>query len=227
MLVIAHRGLPGKAPENSLAGIEAALGLGVDMVEIDVVERAGELIVAHSVDEAGPESPRLEEALDLFAVRAGPEVGIHLDVKPSGVEAGVVGELRRHTLEGRALVSSTSASVVRAVRGLEPTIATALGYPFDRAGVADRRLLPEAVLRGALAAMRLALPFRAVRKARAARADVLSLHHLVVSEETVCRCQGRGIAVFAWTVNERDVLDRVLALGVDGVVTDEPALLRA
>ena len=74
--------------------------------------------------------------------------------------------------------------------------------------------------------LRLALPARVVGMARAAQADVLTLHHVVVSAETVRRCRERGLAVFAWTVNDRVALDRVLGLGVDGVVTDDPRLVR-
>lgn len=227
VLVIAHRGLPGAAPENSLAGLSAALAAGADIVEVDVSERNGSLVLAHSEDVAGPDSPSLAEGLALFAERAPAGVGIQLDVKPRSVEAALVDAVRLHDLVGRTLVSSTFAGVLRQVRAREPRLATALGYPYDRAQVSERSLVPGTVVDAALVAMRLALPRRAVRMARGAEADVLSLHHLVLSAETVRRLRRRGVGVFAWTVNERPALDRVLALGVDGVVTDEPGLLRS
>jgi glycerophosphoryl diester phosphodiesterase len=226
VVVVAHRGVPCVAPENSLAGIEAALGHDVDIVEVDVAERRGELVLAHSDDVAGPDSPRLAEALAFFARRAASQVGIQLDLKPHGAEARVVAELREHGLVDRALVSSTFREVLRAVRALEPSLSTGLGYPYDRAQVAERRLLPEPVIRGALSALRMMLPARIVGLAQAAQADVVTLHHLVISTVTLERCRAHGIAVFAWTVNERPALDRVLSLGVDGVVTDDPRLVR-
>jgi glycerophosphoryl diester phosphodiesterase len=225
-LLIAHRGLPGTAPENSLEGIRAALEAGADVVEVDVAGRAGELVLAHSEDVAHAGSPGLDEALAHFAAHADPAVAIQLDVTPRGVEAPVTAALRSHGLVERALVSSTFADVLRRVRELEPGVATALGYPYDRAQVAERRLVPDVFVRAALKALRTTLPHRVIRMASAARADALSLHHVVVSAEAVRRCHVGGVAVLAWTVNDRAALDRVLAFGVDGVVTDDPGLLR-
>jgi glycerophosphoryl diester phosphodiesterase len=226
VVLVAHRGTPGVAPENTLGGIEAALGYDIDIVEVDVSERAGDLMLAHSDDLAGSDSPGLGDALKLFAARAASGVGIQLDLKVHGAEERLVGELRRHGLVDRALVSSTFPEVLRAVRAQEPSLRTGLAYPYDRAQVAERGLLPDAVIHAALVSLRLALPARVVGMARAAQADVLTLHHVVVSAETVRRCRKRGLAVFAWTVNDRVALDRVLGLGVDGVVTDDPRLVR-
>lgn len=225
--MVAHRGLPGAAPENSLAGLAGALETGADIVEVDVSERNGALVLAHSAAVAGRGSPSLAEGLALFAERAPAGVGIQLDLKPRGVEAEVADAVRRLDLVDRTLVSSTFAGVLRRVREHEPRMATALGYPYDRAQVSERRLLPGGVLDAALIAMRLALPHRVARMARRGEADVLSLHHLVLSSEAVRRLHERGIAVFAWTVNDRRALERVLALRVDGIVTDDPALLRS
>jgi glycerophosphoryl diester phosphodiesterase len=223
--VVAHRGVPGVAPENTLAGIEAALALGVDVVEVDVSFRDGELFLAHSPEVALPDSPGLAEALRFFADHAAHGTTIQVDLKARGVEERVVEAVATHGLLERAFVTSTFADVLRAVRRLEPALATGLAYPYDRTGLGERGLLPPPVTRAALAAMRLVLPHRAVRLARAARADLLMLDHRVVSARTVGRCQERGLAVYAWTVNDRDALDRVLALGVDGVVTDDPELV--
>jgi glycerophosphoryl diester phosphodiesterase len=226
VVLVAHRGAPGVAPENTLAGIEAALAYDVDVVEVDVSERGGDLVLAHSDEVAAADSPTLDEAVAFFAARARPEVAIQLDLKPRGAEGKVVQELREHDLLERALVSSTFPDVLRAVRALEPGLPTGLGYPYDRARVTERGLLPEAVVRGALTTLRAALPPRVVRMARSAEADVLTLHHLVVSAASMRRCRAHGIGVFAWTVNDPETLGRVLALGVDGVVTDDPALVR-
>ena len=58
----------------------------------------------------------------------------------------------------------------------------------------------------------------------AAGASVATLHHGVVSRGLVERCHGRGVAVLAWTVNDAEALARVEALGVDGVITDDPRI---
>jgi glycerophosphoryl diester phosphodiesterase len=225
--VVAHRGVAGLAPENTLAGIEAALELGVDIVEVDVSLWDGKLVLAHSHADAGPGSPGLAEALSFFAERASPAAGIQVDVKPRGVEGLVVESLEAHGLLERALVSSMFSDVLQKVRRLEPSLATGLAYPHDRVGLTDRGLLPESLTRLALVSLRQALPHRIVRMARAARADVVVLHHLVASRRAVSRCRERGIAVYVWTVNDREALTRVLMLGVNGIITDDPELVLA
>jgi glycerophosphoryl diester phosphodiesterase len=54
-LAIGHRGAPRLAPENTLASLQAAVAAGVDVVEFDVLERGGELVLAHSVRETAEE----------------------------------------------------------------------------------------------------------------------------------------------------------------------------
>jgi glycerophosphoryl diester phosphodiesterase len=53
------------------------------------------------------------------------------------------------------------------------------------------------------------------------------LHHGVVSGAAVDRCHSRGAAVWVWTVNDGHLLERLVGLGVDGVVTDDPRIFRA
>ena len=48
------------------------------------------------------------------------------------------------------------------------------------------------------------------------------LHYAVLSKATIARCHGLGAAVWTWTVNEPELLARVDALGVDGVISDDP-----
>ena len=55
-------------------------------------------------------------------------------------------------------------------------------------------------------------------------ASVAMLHHWVISGAVVERAHSHGAAVFAWTVDDRRTLDRVLAAGVDGVITNDPRI---
>jgi glycerophosphoryl diester phosphodiesterase len=217
-----HRGAAALAPENSLAAIEAALAAGVDGVELDVVRVGGRLLVAHSARPRPHDPPALDDALAFVRERS-PTALVQLDLKRRGVEEEVANALRRHALLERAIVSSAFADALRAVRRVEPRLATGLGYPFDRTGLANR-YLPERAVRAALAMMRGGLPARIGRLVRTAEADAAVLHHLVLSPATVSRCRALGVAVFAWTVNDARSLERVLALGVDGVISDDPAV---
>jgi glycerophosphoryl diester phosphodiesterase len=220
---VAHRGAAALAPENTIAGLEAALVHEVDWVEMDVVRAGDRLMLAHSFAELRPESPTLADSLAFLAARSDHERGLQLDVKGWGFEREIVDTLRRFGLVDRTVVSSHFTRALTAVRRLEPEIATGLAYPFDRYG-ATQRQIPDVAVRSALAAMRHVLPRRIGLMLRRAQADAAMLHHRVLSPPLVERCHELGVAVFAWTVNDVAALDKVLALGVDGVISDEPPI---
>jgi glycerophosphoryl diester phosphodiesterase len=222
-LRIAHRGAAALADENSLAAIEAGLAADVDLVEFDVLEVGGRLVVAHAPELAVSDAPALDDALEL-ARAARPEVGLDVDLKWHGFEARVVETIRRHGLVERTLVSSCFAPSLREVRKLEPRLATAFAYPFDRYRASERRVVPEALVRASLAGMKRALPARIQRMLLRAEADVATLHWLVISPRLVERCHAAGAAVWAWTVNDADAIESVAAAGVDGIISDDPRL---
>jgi glycerophosphoryl diester phosphodiesterase len=80
------------------------------------------------------------------------------------------------------------------------------------------------VVWGVLQALRRSLPRRIGALLEAAGATAATLHWSVVSRAAVERCHARGAAVIAWTVDEPAVLARLDALGVDGVVTNDPRI---
>lgn len=221
---IGHKGAAALAPENTIDSIAAALEHGVDLVEIDVVDGPdGSLVLAHSHEEILPGSPTLEAALAYLATEAPPGTGVDLDLKWHGFEDAVVGALRRHDLVQRAIVSSFFPASLRRLRALEPRLPTGISYPWDKRGLATRRALGPLVWTGA-AALRRALPLRIGRMARAADATAAMLHYSVLSRATVERAHALGLSVFVWTVDEPELLRRVLATGVDGVISNDPRI---
>lgn len=243
VLRIGHRGAAALEPENTLRSFERAIELGVDFVEFDVLDLTdGTLVLAHSNDllevshgaatgsvrrrsldalrEVAPELPTLEQALEFFGER---EVGLHVDVKCRGHGAAVAAALRRHGLLERAVLSSFWRTTLREVRRAEPELPIGLTYPEDRYGLARRRplgpLVPPAVrLLGRV------LPPRLPRWLDALGAAVAMLHYGVVSRGAVERCHARGAAVWAWTANDGALLERLVEVGVDGVITDDPTI---
>jgi glycerophosphoryl diester phosphodiesterase len=132
--------------------------------------------------------------------------------------------VRAHDLLDRTFVSTPSPGSLRALRTLEAALPLALTYPDDRFGLSGRRIVRPAV-GPALAAMRRALPARLPRRLRRVGARVASLNWSVVSPAVVDRCHAAGAAVYAWTVNDRAVAVRLVAAGVDGIITDDPQIL--
>jgi glycerophosphoryl diester phosphodiesterase len=221
-LRIGHRGAPALAAENTLASFRAAIDHGVDLVEMDVVAHRDELRLAHGSERLTDESPVLAEALDLIAER---RVGAILDLKSRGIEGQVVTLLRERGALERTAVASFDPAAVRRLKELEPSLTTGLSYPFDRAGIAERREF-QPLIRAGLAGLRHALPARIGRMLARARADAALLHHALVSRRLVERCHAREAAVLAWTVEDEVALERVVAAGVDGVIANDPDLFR-
>ena len=241
---IGHRGAAALAPENTLRAFDVAVELGVDLVEFDVLALAdGTLVLAHSDDlreithgaargrvgrrtlaelrRLAPDLPTLDDALAHLA--GVPRVGLHLDLKSPAFEAPVVEALRSHGLLDRTLVASFFPESLLAVAALEPALRLGLAYPLDRHALARRVRFAPAVV-GALLAMRAALPGRIAFWLDRTGATVASLHYLVVTRAVVARCHELDAAVLAWTVDDRRVLARLLAAGVDGIITNDPRI---
>jgi glycerophosphoryl diester phosphodiesterase len=222
-LRVGHRGAAALAPENTLRALAAALDHNLDLIEFDVLELAGELVLAHSDLEVPSDRATLDEALDFLAANAPGTLGIDLDLKSVGCEDAIVAAIARHGLLERTLVCSVFATSLRAVRRVEPRLATGLSYPWDRHNLSERRLARPAV-RAGIAGLRRVLPARIGPLLRRAEADAAMLSHLVLSAATVRRCHALGKAVFAWTVDDPELLEAMLATGVDGVISNDPRI---
>ena len=243
VLRVGHKGAAALEPENTLPSLAKAIELGVDLVEFDVLALAdGTLVLAHSDDlhevshgaasglvrplsleqlrAVAPELPTLEEALVFLA---GAQVGVHVDLKWHGYEKPVVDALRRHGLVDRTLISTVHGESLRRVAELEPVLARGLTYPSDRRGLGRRRALAPAAL-GVLETLRRALPYRIGGLLARADANAAVLQYRVVTRAAVARCHALDVPVLAWTVDRPAVLERLARWGVDGVITNDPAI---
>jgi glycerophosphoryl diester phosphodiesterase len=118
---IGHGGASALAPANTLESFDAAVSVGIDMVEFDVREFRGELVLAHTLfDARRPGVVRLHDALAHLAGRRFAGVGLNVDVKHVGCELALLDGLRAAGLLERALLSSQVPAVLDRLRQLEP-----------------------------------------------------------------------------------------------------------
>ena len=224
-LRIGHRGAPALAPENTLRSFRAAVDAGVDLVEFDVIAGPdGTLVVAHGLEDVGPETPTLDEALRFFVDEAS-SIGAHLDLKLTRREGEVVEAVRRHGLAARSFVSSYYFGTARSVAAHDSDLRTGFTIPrrifrLSEEGRGAR------VTRVGLRLLRWLTPFSVRPLIWVTRATALVLHHSLVTRRSVRAAHARGVAVVAWTVDDPAVLLRVEAAGVDAVVTNDPRLFR-
>jgi glycerophosphoryl diester phosphodiesterase len=222
-LRIAHRGASTVAPENTIAAFRAALGVGVDLVEFDVVAlETGELVVAHSPREVISETPSLDEALRFFVDEA-PGVGLHLDLKLTERERDVVEAVRRHGLSERTFVSSYYFGTARSIGALDGGIRIGFTVPRRIFRISEHGGSAP-IARIALRLLRWLTPLLVGPLLKATRATALVLHHSLVTSGSVRAAHERGAAVVTWTVDDVSVLERVERAGVDAVVSNDPRI---
>lgn len=207
---IGHGGASALAPANTLASFDAALEVGVDMVEFDVRAHRGELILAHTIFHSRlPRNVRLEEALAHLSTPRFAEVDLNVDLKRPGCEAALLDALRRWQLLERTLISSQVPAVLDRVRALEPDarVGISVGGRISRA---SRRWRDWRV--------------HVLEGLASRRWDALMAQHRLVDQALLEEVSGRSALLYAWTVNERVVIDRLLGLGVHGITTGDPRL---
>jgi glycerophosphoryl diester phosphodiesterase len=242
---VGHRGASALAPENTLPALALAVELGCDMLEFDVLDLAdGTLVLAHSDDlwevshgaasgrvrartldelrQVAPDLPTLDEALAYCADEL-PGVGLQIDLKRRGVEAGVAAAIRRHGVLERSWVSGFDARSLRRMAELEPTVPRSYTMPRDRFGVSKRGPLAPLVRRS-LAAIGASLPRRLPVLLARAHAAAATLHHSVASPAAIARAHARGAAVYVWTVDDPEVAERLVDAGADGIITNDPRI---
>ncbi len=227
MLIFAHRGASGEAPENTLLAFREAIKQGVDAIELDVqLLRTGELAVIHdetvnrttdgtgdvagyNLDDIkkldagdGQKIPLLHEVLDL----ADKSVAVNIELKGAKTAKPVAAEISKYLNnhgwnEEQFLVSSVSKKELKLFKKLMPNIK--IGTIISRKTYLTT--LPNAI--------RLNADF-----------VVLELNHIY--ERQIKKAHRKGIKVYIFTINTKKELEKVKQLGIDGIFTDNPGRFR-
>ncbi len=225
--VIAHRGASAHRPENTLAAFRRAAELGARFIETDLrVTRDARFVLLHdarvnrttngrgrvanfSLTElrrldagawfaptyAHERVPTLEEALDLAEWL---DFGIYLELKArlkTEQSLALARMLRERRAMARVVVLSFSSRALARMRAIEPSLRTAL--------LVGRR-------------------GPAIGPARRVRAAILAPWHERITSRIVRQARKAELGVVAWTVNDPGDIRRMIALGVDGIMSDWP-----
>ncbi len=226
---VGHKGADLIAPGNTLASFDAALEAGVDMIEFDVLRepRGTRLFLAHDYEDiARRAAPTLEEGLAHLAGERFAGIELDVDLKLPGYETRVVALLREHDLTARTLISSQFRSSLAAVRGAEPAIRLGWSVPKIKRDP-FRSVFTMIPAYGALQAWRVALPTLAARAIQARECDAVMAHWRLVTPRLTRSILDAGGELYVWTVDELPRLRALKALGVTGVISNDPRLFAA
>lgn len=230
-IAFAHRGGAGSFPENTLRAFRHAVSLGFTHVETDVHATADGVAVAFHDDSldrvtdgrgavgdlpwrevrrarvAGTdEILRLEELLEAL-----PDTRINLDPKSDAAVEPMVEVLRRGGATERVCVCSFSDRRTKRVRRLlGPSLCVGAG--------------PRGVAR--LMAAAAGVPAGGALDFHAAQVPVRARGLTLVRPATVATAHRHGIEIHVWTIDEEAEMRRLLDMGVDGIMTDQPETLR-
>jgi len=225
-LAFAHRGGASEAPENTLPAFQRAVDLGYRYLETDVHVTADGVVVAFHDDDllrtcgvpgmihllpwrevaaarvGGVEPiPRLTDLLEAF-----PDARLNIDCKTDAAAEPLGDELARAGVLGRVCVGAFSdRRLARLRRRFGPALCTSAG-PIEL---------------GLLRVTGLAVP-----GPLAAQVPVTLRGVRVITDRFVRTCHRRGVEVHAWTIDDPAEMERLLDLGVDGIMTDVPATLK-
>ncbi|BAK98383.1 putative glycerophosphoryl diester phosphodiesterase [Oscillibacter valericigenes Sjm18-20] len=225
--IVAHRGDSFRFPENTMAAFRGAADAGADYAELDVRQTEdGVLVVMHdsnllrtagvnreicdiTYDELrslkvkergvlwpGRETiPTLQEVLRFLKESS---LMLEIELKPcrgDSCEKEVVNLILNANLQNRCLIASSDCGILRRVKGYAPELKTVyVGCDF----------------KSCLLQMQCA--------------DAISLKEHCVDASVVQLSHAAGKPIYVWTIDTKQMMDKVIALGVDGVITDNPAL---
>ncbi len=244
-LIIAHRGGANLAPENTLAAFRNGIALGADVIEMDThFSKDGVVMVIHdptlerTTDGTGrvadktaadlqalnaaakfkdgtfePQPvPTFAQVLDLLkgnSVRVEVEIKVPPQGRYIGIEEKLVKEVVDRHLVERVQVSSFDFDVLKDVKRVNPKIKTVALITSD-----FFRRVP------------LDQPTKVVEAVQTVGAEILAVNQDFLKAPIVAEAHARGLKVEVWTVDRESEMQKFITMGVDGITTNQPALLK-
>ena len=227
--VTAHRGYSAVYPENTIPAFKGAIQVGADWAELDVQQTAdGEVIVMHDSNlkrTTGLDKevwqvtwdeikdldngswfdkkyqtvriPTLEEVLKVCRGK----IHLNIEIKPSGhdkdLEEQVAKLLKKYHMRDTCVVSSLKYDSLRKIKEADDSIETAYITSVSYGNFTNLEY-----------------------------ADGYSVESTLLSKSFVNKAQKAGKQIYVWTVNSEERLEKVVGMGIDNVITDDPVMAK-
>ncbi len=228
VVVIAHRGAAGSAPENTLASVALAVEQGADIIEIDVQETLdGQVVVMHDSDLMRVGGSPLKIWASTYADIIEIDIGSWYGPEFSDQRVPTLEQVLE-ICKGRAKVD-----IELKYYGHNERLEERVAEIVERLGMEDEIVLMSLVsdIVSSMKALRPQwtvglLTAKAVGDLTTSDADFLAVHVGIAKPGFIRRAHAAGKEVFVWTVNDSINMSRMMSRGVDGVITDHPARAR-
>ena len=225
-LIIAHRGAPRYAKENTIESFEKAMVLGADMIEFDVrrtkdnvlIAYHDEMIQGHSTKDLtyeaisqmarhqGFDIPTVEEVLKWSRGK----IRLDVELKEEGYEKEIVELLSGYFDEDQFVITSFNDASLKVIKQRYPRIKT--GLILGR-GIPSYHILTRLQ------------EFFPMKRCKKAKADFLVAHLKLLRVGFLERARRSHLPVFVWTVNDEETISRLLHdRRVYAIITDKPDL---
>ncbi len=246
-LRIGHKGADAIVAGNTLESFRAAVEIGVDVIELDVLRPRSDfadprewrnaaagpvfspgdpLIVAHDWGDAARREPlTLGQTLDAFASAPLDQVQIDVDLKIAGREDELVDAISERGLRDRTMVSTMELSSLRELARIGPELRIGWTVPKTyRDWTGHRWAKP--LLAAGLASLRARLPSVVRRTAPSLGVWAVWAYHGAITPRLIEAAHSADVEVVAWTVDDPRRVGQLTAAGIDGICTNDPRLLR-
>ncbi len=220
VVLVAHRGASGYAPENTLQAFRKALMLNADIIELDVrATKDKNIVVIHDEEisrvafgkgfvrdmtleellqiptKSKERILTLDQVINLLKGRC----IIKIDIKERGFEKRVVETLQEHNLVSSAIITSALPPTLKRIKHLDSDIIVEYG------GLEKYEPIDEIL-----------------DKAFRVKAHLIAPHYSITTKSLIDTCHEHGFKLHVWTVNDKELAKKLALIGADAITTDYP-----
>jgi len=220
IVTIAHRGSSADHTENTLSAVKLAINQKADMIEGDIRftkdnipilfhDRTLKRLSGKRVRIKGLTLRKIKNislkkqekvvSLEEFLARAKGNIDVILDIKVAGREKKIISIIEKKSMVNMVIISSRHIKILRRIKKINPKIKTALIFRFRK---------------------------KAIIIAKKLHCYSVHPHHLRTTRRIVKLAKVNGLKVYPFTVNRRKRMKQLIIIGVNGIMTDKPAVLQ-
>lgn len=233
MIIFAHRGYSEKYPENTMLAFKKAIEAGAGGIETDVhLTKDGEIVITHdetlervsngkgmvkdytyeellkfdfgekkSAEFKGERAPKL---IDLIKLIKETELGLNIEIKVGfplypGIEKKVLDMIIEEDILDRVIISSFNHYSLALLRDLNKEVKIAPLY--------------------------VSALYKPYNYAKSLGANIIHPNYKVINKDVIEECHENGVKVNMYTINDLELAKNLMAIGADGIMTDNPELM--